>query len=176
MATMKNLGRSGIVIITILASISALPAQDSSKKPKELAKMYEEGLQGMMGQTFGKTLSLIDDWEFKALDAWEAESPTAKEVTKHNRSRIKFSKKEIQQIFGTGGMFRVVVYNKLVEKDGTKLGAIDGMGMTASKDVSFEIERYSVIRVVFRDDVLIDFRVWPLLDQSAMSGGTFLRR
>ena len=157
------------------AATAHAQAPEAPMKPKEQAKLYEKTLQEMMGQPFGKVLSTIENWKFKALVAWEASNPTAKEVAKYNRNKIKFSKKEIAGIFGPGGAFKVVVYNKLVGTETTMVGAVDSSGMGAGKDTTITLEKFTVIRAVFKDNVLIQFKVWPIMDQSGMAGGMHLR-
>lgn len=171
--------------VTVLAAAAAAglllvgamtAARAAGQKPKDQAKIYEAALQGLAGQPFGKVIAAIEDWEFECLDAWEAVDPTAKDVAGHNRNKIKFSKKEIAEIFGPGGAFRVVVYNKLVGKDAATMGTVGSMGMASTKDATFTIEKYTVIRAVFKDDALILSRVWPVLEQSEMAGGMLFRR
>jgi hypothetical protein len=164
-----------IIVIAALIVSSAGPAAGAPQKPREQAKVYEEVLQGAMGQPFGKVVAMIEDWKFQALDAWEAANPTAKEVARHNRNKVRFSKKEIAGIFGPGGTFRVVVYNKLVGTDSTTIGGVDASGMGAGKDLTVTLEKYTVIRAVFKDNNLILIKVWPVMDQSAMAGGMLLR-
>jgi hypothetical protein len=163
---------AGLAVLAVLG-VAAGAAQT---KPKEQARLYEETLQGMTGQTYAKVISAIMDWKFQCLDAWEATNPTAKEVAGHNRNKVKFSKKEIAEIFGPGGAFKVVVYNKLVGTDATSMGAVDSMGMTAGKDLNVNVEKYTVIRAVFKDNVLLLAKVWPIVDQSGLSGGMLFRR
>jgi hypothetical protein len=165
-----------IIVIAAWIVSSAGPAAAGPQKPKEQAKVYEAALQGAMGQPFGKVVSMIEDWKFQALDAWEAVDPAAKEVARHNRNKVRFSKKEIAGIFGPGGAFRVVVYNKLVGTDSTTIGGVDASGMGAGKDLTVSLEKYTVIRTVFKDNILVLFKVWPVMEQSAMAGGMLLRR
>lgn len=173
---MRNSRVFGFAVIAALASATFAQVAGTDLKPKAQAKVYEATLQGMIGQSLNKVVSAIDDWKFEALAAWEAVDPTAKEVAKHNRNKVKFSKKEYAEIFGGGGNFKVVVYNKLVGTEQTKLGEIDASGMSASKDVSITLEKYTVIRTVFKDNVLAFVRVWPVMDQAGMSGGMTYRR
>lgn len=173
---MKTHHRLSVAAIVAGVAVFASLAAGVPQKPKEQAKLYEETLQGMMGRPFGKVIAAIEDWKFQCLAAWEAVNPTPKDVAKHNRNKIKFSKKEIAAIFDPGGTFKVVVYNKLVGTDATSLGAVDSMGMTTGKDLNINVEKYTVIRAVFKDGVLILFRVWPIMDQSGMSGGMLFRR
>jgi hypothetical protein len=174
---MKSIRRA-MMAVTVLALVAIAPAQEPPlpTKPKEAAKVYEATLQGMIGQPFGKVLSTIDGWKFQALAAWEAVSPTEKEVASHDRNKIKFSKKEIAEIFGPGGAFKVVVYNKLVGTEQTTMGSVDSMGMGAGKDTAITVEKYAVIRAVFKDNALHVFKVWPTMDQAGMSGGMMFHR
>jgi len=165
-----------LVAVLVLAAFAAAQDPPLPAKPKEAAKVYETTLQGMIGQPFGKVLSTIEDWKFEALAAWEAVNPTDKEVASHDRNKIKFSKKEMAEIFGPGGAFKVVVYNKLIKTETTTMGTVDSMGMGGGKDTTLVVEKYAVIRVVFKDNVLSVFKVWPSMDQAGMSGGMMYRR
>lgn len=165
-----------VVAVLVLAAFAAAQEPQLPAKPKEAAKVYEATLQGMMGQPFGKVISTIEDWKFQALVAWEAKDPTEKEVASHDRNKIKFSKKEITEIFGPGGAFKVVVYNKLLKTESTTMGTVDSMGMGGGKDTTMTVEKYAVIRAVFKDNVLSVFKVWPTMDQAGMSGGMMYRR
>jgi hypothetical protein len=163
------------IVVAVIVPVSGRSSVEP-QKPKAQAKIYEETLKGMIGEPFGKVLSTIDDWKFEALVAWEAENPTAKDVAKYNRNKVKFSKKEIAEIFGPGGKFSVIVYNKLVGTESAMIGEIDSSGMGAGKDATVTLNKYTVIRVVFKDNVLNLFKVWPIMEQSGMAGGILLRR
>jgi hypothetical protein len=162
--------------MTLLAATAG--AQDAAKplKPKEQAKVYEATLQGMLGQSLNRVVETIEGWKFQALAAWEAADPTAKEVASHDRNKIKFSKKEYAAIFGPGGAFKVVVYTKLVKTETTTMGSVDSMGMSGGKDTTLTVEKYAVIRAVFKDNALLTFKVWPTMDQGGMAGGMMYRR
>jgi hypothetical protein len=162
--------------VLLLAAGAAAQKTDKPLKPKEQAKVYETTLQGMIGQSLNKVVDVIDGWDFDALAAWEAVNPTEKDVAGHNRNKIKFSKKEYAEIFGPGGSFKVVVYNKLVKTETTTIGAVDGSGMSAGKDATLNVDKYMVIRAVFKDNALFVVTVWPTMDQGGMSGGLTYRR
>jgi len=174
---MKNIRMPATAALAVLLAAAGF-AQDAGKplKPKEQAKVYEATLQGMIGQSLNKVVDVIEDWKFEALAAWEAANPTEKEVASHNRTKIKFSKKEYTEIFGPGGAFKVVVYNKLVGSETTTIGAVDSSGMGSGKDATLYVDKFAVIRVVFKDNLLHVFKVWPTMDQGGMSGGTMYRR
>jgi len=168
-ASLRN--RIAAVVSAGLVILGTGMASGEPQKPKELARQYDKALQGMMGEPFGRVLAAIEGWAFECLDAWEAENPTPQDVAKHNRNKIKFSKKEIPAIFGPGGTFRVVVYNKLIGTDSTAFGEVNSAGMSTGKDLTLHLEKYTVIRAVFKDNVLMLAKVWPVMDQSGVSGG-----
>jgi len=174
---MKNIRMPATAALAVLLAAAGI-AQDAAKplKPKEQAKVYETTLQGMIGQSLNKVVDVIEDWDFEALAAWEAVNPTEKEVASHNRAKIKFSKKEYTEIFGPGGAFKVVVYNKLVGTETTTVGTVDSSGMGSGKDATLNVDKFAVIRAVFKDNLLYVFKVWPTMDQGGMSGGTLYRR
>ena len=163
--------RIAAVVSAGLVILGTGMASGEPQKPKEQARQYDATLQGMVGQPFGKTIAAIEDWDFECLDAWEAKNPPPQEVAKHNRNKIKFSKKEIPAIFGGTGTYRVVIYNKLVGTDSTAIGEVNSAGRSAGKDLTLRLEKYTVIRAVFKDNVLMLAKVWPVMDQSGVSGG-----
>jgi len=148
----------------------------ASDKNADNAKMYQKSLETMMGRNSGDVLPQLGKWEFQPLDTYAVENPTWKDISKHNRAKVKFSKDEFNQLFAQGGKFKVLVYNKLIGTDTSHIGEIDESGMGVMKDASINLEQYTLIRVVFKDDKLVQHRVWPKLDQSGFSGGTWLRR
>jgi hypothetical protein len=145
-------------------------------KNADNAKMYQQTLEGMKGQDMNAVLAQFEKWEFRGLDSWEADNPTWKDVGKHNRTKVKFSKDDYTQVFSPGGKFKVIIYNKLVGTDTSHIGEIDAMGMSAGKDINVNLEQFTVIRAVFKDGKLIQSKVWPKLDQSGFTGGTWLHR
>jgi hypothetical protein len=48
--------------------------------------------------------------------------------------------------------------------------------MGAGKDATLTVEKYTVIRAIFKDNALLRFTVWPVMDQGGMSGGMQYRR
>jgi hypothetical protein len=174
---MKSMRMAALAAAVLLLAAGAAAQKDEKPlKPKEQAKIYEATLQGMIGQSLNKVVDVIDGWNFDALAAWEAVDPTEKDVASHNRNKIKFSKKEYAEIFAPGGSFKVVVYNKLVKTETTTIGAVDSSGMTSGKDATLNVDKYTVIRAVFKDNALFVVSVWPTMEQGGMSGGLTYRR
>jgi hypothetical protein len=167
---------AAIAAVLLLAAGAAAQNADKPLKPKEQAQVYDTTLQGMLGQSLNKVVDVIAGWKFEALAAWEAVNPTEKDVAGHNRNKIKFSKKEYAEIFGPGGSFKVVVYTKLVKTETTTIGSVDGSGMSSGKDATLNVDKYAVIRAIFKDNALFKVTVWPTMDQGGMSGGMSYRR
>jgi len=151
-------------------------AGGASDKNADNAKKYQTSLETMIGQNSGYVLPHLTKWEFQPLDSYAAENPTWKDINKHNRTKVKFSKDDYNQIFVQGGNFKVLIYNKLIGTDTSHIGEIDSMGMSTMKDANITLKQYTVIRLIFKDDKLLQYRVWPKLDQSGFSGGTWLKR
>ena len=163
-----------VLIGAVLAVVSqSVPAAD---KAADEVKAWEAALESMKGQPMMRVLDTIRGWKFEGLDSWIAENPTSKDVSKHNRGKIKFSSQEYKDVFAPGGSFKVAIYNKLVGTDSSHIGEIGDMGMSVTKDAQINLEKYAVIRVVFEGDKLVHYRIWPKLEQSAFSGGTWLHR
>lgn len=160
----------GVAVFVLSLGVS------SSDKVKDEAKAYQAALEAMLGQDYSQITAKLKEWKFEPLDAWMAENPTPKEISKHNRTKVKFSKQEVKDIFGPGGKFKVVIYNKLIGTSVSHYGEIDGMGLSTTKDTEINLSQYTVIRVVLKDDKMVHVRVWPKIDQSGFSGGTWLRR
>ena len=173
MNSLRQLSRLILLGPALALMALAVPASD---KAKDDAKVYQAELESMKGQEPSKVIDKLRGWKFEGLDSWVAENPTSKDVSKHNRSKVKFSSQEYQDIFGQGGSFKVVIYNKLVGTDAVTIGEVDQYGQGVMKDTKVNLDTYCVIRVVFKDNQLVHSRVWPKLEQSSFSGGTWLKR
>jgi hypothetical protein len=176
MGKMRITEKSPKVVLLALAVCGLFLAGIAGDKIADNARAYQATLEGMPDARLDQVIAKLLEWKFEVLEIWMADNPTAKEVGKHNRSKIKFSKKDIEALFMPGGSFKVVVYNKLVGTDSSMIGEIDGSGMGLGKDAKVNLEQFTVIRVVFKDDKMINFKVWPKMETSGFSGGTWLRR
>jgi len=133
------------------------------------AKIYQSKLETMLGDEKKGVVAVIKDWKYEALEQWEEENPSVDDVKKYNRGGCGFSKKEIQEIFVAEGKYMCMLFLKKVGEDVASLGMIDTTGMTDLKDVAFATDRYSLIRVVFKDGQFIHFKIWSGLSQASMS-------
>lgn len=133
------------------------------------AKIYQGKLETMLGEEMEQIVAIVKDWKYEVLEQWEKENPSIDEVKKHNRSGCGFSKTEIQEIFSSKGTYKCMLFLKKVEAAVGSLGQIDMTGMTDLKDKGVMAEQFSLIRVVFKDDRLINYKVWPCLSQASMT-------
>jgi hypothetical protein len=133
------------------------------------AKIYQSKLETMLGDETGDVVAVIKDWKYEAMEQWEEENPSVDEIKKYNRAGCGFSEKEIQEIFASEGKYTCMLFLKKVGEDVASLGLIDSTGMGDLKDASVAAERFSLIRVVFKDGQFINFKIWPSLSQASLS-------
>jgi len=157
--------------------VCLLTAGCAATMETSLAKSYQEKLASMSGQKPQPVLSTVTgEWKFEVANSWEGERPEPERVNKVAVKVIKFTKEEIQSIFAEPGKYKVMVFSKVVGSTSATTGEVDGMGFSLAKDSTYESNKYCVIRLVFRDDSLIDSRVWPNLDRGRFVEGTTIKR
>jgi hypothetical protein len=155
-----------------ILSLVGIAADEISDK----AKAFQAELEAMKGRAPGEVLDKLTGWKFEPMSAWMTEDPASKEFKKNNTGKTKFSKKEIAAIFQPAGKYKIAVYGLLVGKSSATTGVVDELGRGVGKDASYTVQIFTAIRIVFRDEKLIDVRTWPKLDRSAVSGGTWRDR
>lgn len=173
---MKSLTK-GLRIVVLGSAVAILClAGLASDKAADNAKAYQTELEAMKGSEPPAVLNKLADWKFELMGAWMAENPSPKEVTKHDKGKVKFSKQEVQDIFGSAGKYKVAVYGKIVGVSQATTGTIDETGSSFNKDLTVELQVYTVVRIVFKDEKLTNVRIWPKLELSGVSGGTWYIR
>ena len=103
------------------------------------------------------------------------DSPAAKDIGKHPMGKTKFSKQEVKDIFGEAGHYKIGLYSKIVGTSTATMGSISDIGMQNNKDGTFELKIFTVVRMVFKDDRLINVKVYPKVEGSTISGGNSWR-
>ena len=95
---------------------------------------------------------------------WTKKDPTPEDALEESKASIKFSKQEAIQIFSPKGMYKVMLFFKHLSSDTFQAGTINAIGRSA-RDVrrTYGDERNTYIRVVFRDNKLVYYNVWPNL-------------
>jgi hypothetical protein len=169
--------RSYFGLAVLAVSVSALfLAGFASDKISDDAKIIQTELEAMKGQEPRPILDKLTAWKFEPMVAWMADSPETKDFKKFNKGKTKFSKKELAEIFNPAGKFKIAVYGLLVGTDSATSGSVDQFGMGSMKDASHNLQIYTVIRIVFRDEKLISIRTWPKMENSEIAGGTWRLR
>ena len=149
-----------IIILTFIANCASSPDHKQ-------AKIYISSLDSSINQDSEEVASkIIDTWGFHCIKLWNAEDPTLKDVLKENRGRTVFTKQEVNRIFSPKGKYKVMHFNKYLRTEKVSIRTISSTGYSMSKDIgkTREVVYYTFIRIVFRDDKLIHFKVWPRLE------------
>lgn len=109
---------------------------------------------------------IIDTWEFKCTRIWRAEDPPVEDVLNLTKDKTKFTKQEVNNIFSSRGKFKVMFFYKYLRDESVRLSTISSGGYSMTKDFSKtrKFVRHAYIRVVFKEDRLIHFRVWPSVE------------
>ena len=66
--------------------------------------------------------------------------------------------------------YNVIFLLKQESSESASIGKISGMGLSYRKDNTVDIERYTLIRVTFRNKRLIQSRIWGDITTSSVSG------
>lgn len=143
-----------------------------------LAKNYQANLDLMRGQKSAPVLSAVaGEWKFELVNSWEGADPAPEKIGRVAGRAIKLSDQEYKQLFSNPGHFKVMVFSKVVgTAEGTR-GQMDGAGFNIYKDSTYQVEKFSVIRLIFQDDALVQSRVWPGLEQSRfVEAATVIRK
>jgi len=141
------------------------------------AQTYQTHLGTLQGKKSKEVMPvIIDQWKFEVANQWEGEQPAPQDVNKVAVKVIKFSEQEIRSIFSEPGNYKVMVFSKVVGSTSATTGEIDSMGFSLSKDSTYVSNKYCVVRLVFRDDVLLNSRVWGNLDRGRFVDGTTVKR
>ena len=73
-------------------------------------------------------------------------------------------------VFSEEGKYRVMLFMKKEATSDASIGTIDEDGMAYMQDTYLASDRYTLVRVVFKDGVFTHFRVWGSVHQSSVSG------
>jgi hypothetical protein len=160
------------VLLTAFWAAACVPSVETKQ-----AKIYQDYLDSTRGQATAKVVPVIrSEWKFELAKSSDVENPSPEKVREICPKSIQFSDAEIRDIFSQTGRYKVMVFSKALKSSSATAGEIDESGFSAVKDASYEIQRSSVIRLVFRDDKLVHSRVWPSLESSRFTEGVIRKR
>ena len=140
------------------------------------AKIYESKLETMIGKKTPELEANFKDWGFSLMETWQEENPSVEVIKKHNRPIVKFSDAEISDIFSEEGKYHVQYYQKKEARSDASIGTIDEGGMSYMGDTAMASDRYTLVRVVYKDGQLTHFRLWGNIHQTDISGQRTIRR
>jgi hypothetical protein len=144
----------------------------AADKISDNAKVFQAELEAMKGQAPRAILDKLLAWKFEPMSAWTTEDAASDDFKTKNKGKAKFTKKEIAEVFGQAGKYKIAVYGLLVGTESATTGEVDELGRTVMKDASVSVQIFTTIRIVFRDEKLISVRTWPKMESSAVTGGT----
>ena len=172
-----NVSRRSVLFVLLPAVLAVVAAAGAAEdKVADQAKAYQAELETFKGQEPPKVLDKLAAWKFELIDAWMAEAATTADFQKHNKGKTKFTKQEIADLLAPAGKYKFALYGIQVAADSATMGTIDSMGMGFQKDSTVALQVFTVVRIAFRDDKLIDVRTWPKLQSSSIAGGTWYLR
>jgi|WetSurMetagenome_2_1015567.scaffolds.fasta_scaffold05618_4 hypothetical protein len=156
---MKHAGLS-LGFAVVLAFGAAFMASCASPEEARQVKLYQDRLAPFLGKpSLEVTKAIAYDWKFGVLDKWDAVDPGPEAALAKNFKVGGFSKQEAARIFAKKGSYKALVFQKIIGEGGADVEVQVSMGMTGGRQHSADYEMCR-IRVVFRDDKLVDFKVW----------------
>jgi len=131
------------------------------------AKIYTSGLDSLMNQDSEEVSNLItDEWKFVCTGIWKEENPAIDDVLGENKGTTAFTKKEADTLFAPKGAYKVMHFMQYLRTEKVSIRTISSTGYTMAKDVgkTRDVDHHAYIRIVFREDKLVHFRVWPCVE------------
>ena len=117
--------------------------------------------QLMKKHTNNVLAKIEDDWEFQANKFWKKRDPTYKDISKEIKGKAAFTEEEASEIFAQKGEYKIIIFFKVLSSEKISTDTISSMGTTmAQTGGKIEDKSQAYIRVVLRDDFLVNFLVW----------------
>ena len=139
-------------------------------------KIYRSTLETMIGKESLEVEKTIQGWDFKLYNSWKEENPDADTINKYKGIFGKFNKNEIQEIFALRGKYRVMFLLKKIQTESASIGEISEVGTTIMMDSRVTTDRYTLIRIVFKDDKLVHCKIWSDISGGRLSGQKVIYR
>jgi hypothetical protein len=147
-------------LIAALACGAAFIGSCASPEEARQVRLYQDRLAPFLGKpSLEVTKAIAYDWKFGVLDKWDIVDPSPEAALAKNFKVGGFSKQEATRIFAEKGSYKALVFQKIIGEGGADVEVQVSMGMTGRSQHSADYEMCR-IRVVFRDDKLVDFKVW----------------
>jgi len=151
----------------ILAIIFTFFFSCASSPDKQQAKIYTHGLESLMNRNSEEVSTQItEDWGFVCIGIWKGENPEPDDVLAENKGVTAFTKKEADNLFAPEGAYKVMNFMKYLRDEKVSIRTISSTGTTRVINVgkTRDVVHRAYIRVIFKDDKLVHFKVWPRVD------------
>ena len=145
-----------IIVFFLLASCTLSPEA-------KLVKLYERQMDPFMGRCPEEVIPLVtDQWKFELLSKWERMNPTLEMVLNSTHHSAPFSKKEAQKIFEENGYYDVMIYVNKGREGSVNLRKGEPDMLLSFHRVEIKCTDYVVVRMVFQNKKLHNYRFFHL--------------
>jgi hypothetical protein len=151
----------------ILAIIFAFFFSCASSPDQQQAKIYTRGLESLMNRNSEDVSTQItEEWGFVCTGVWKRENPSIDDVLTENKGVTVFTRKEADALFEPPGSYEVMHFMKYLRDEKVSIRTISSTGTTRVINVgkTRDVVHRAYIRVVFKDDKLVHFKVWPRVE------------
>ena len=151
----------------ILAIIFAFFFSCASSPDKQQAKIYARGLESLMNRNSEDvSVQITEEWGFVCTGIWKGENPSIDDVLAGNKGVTVFTRKEADALFESLGSYEVMHFMKYLRDENVSIRTISSTGTTRVINVgkTRDVVHRAYIRVVFKDDKLLHFKVWPRVE------------
>jgi len=156
--------KSGFLILSIIfiSLLSCVTSPDHKQ-----AKIYSSGLDSLMNRKSEEvSAQTTEEWGFVCTGIWKGENPAPDDVLEGNKGITAFTREEAEALFVSEGAYKVMHFMKYLRTEKVSIRTISSTGYTMVKDVgkTRDVDHHAFIRVIFRDDKLVHFKVWPCVE------------
>jgi hypothetical protein len=156
--------RHGLLFLAVVLIFlsSCIPSPDQQQ-----AKIYTNGLDSLMNRNSEEVSTQItEDWGFACIGIWKGEDPAPDDVLAENKGVTAFTRKEADALFTADGAYKVMHFMKPLRDEKVSIRTISSTGYTRAINVgkTRDVVHRAYIRVVFMDDKLVHFKVWPRVE------------
>jgi hypothetical protein len=151
-----------ILAVTLIFLFSCIPSPGQQQ-----AKIYTDSLDSLRNRNSEEVSTQItEDWGFVCIGIWKGENPAPDDVLAENKGVTAFTKKEADNLFAPKGEYKVMNFMKYLRDEKVSIRTISSTGTTRVINVgkTRDVVHRAYIRVIFKDDKLVHFRVWPRVD------------
>ncbi len=174
---MKESSGGNKLLLLVIAAFLLGPAACRETPATGAAGGYQDALRTMAGEEFAKaTATIAREWKFEVASSWAGGRPSPEELRKLLEKTLRFTDEEIGSLFAENGRYSILVFLKKTGSEQASVGAVDSMGMPVSKDLGSIVEKYDVIRALFRDGRLVQGRLWSGIERAGGTSGGLVRR